>query len=260
MTTPFDEAIAEIRRQRYHNHRLEDHSDIVSNGVYADLLKTCERLREDAERGVIRRWLNVGAPGPRERRIDLFVGEPAADGSRPDLPSVRICIENKSVITAHRNRDARFDDLNETMQVIHRVKPEAVVVATVLVGVAQKVLNVPDQVKKFYKDKPGVFDASVLPRLSSGDATLWDEFGWAVSRNKLSDPRLTVEKFRKLQTRRPGHTHVMGYDYVLLVPVHIDNVGEARVARENDLGIDIDRDYQEMLRVVCTAYTSRWHT
>jgi hypothetical protein len=30
MTTPFDEFINDIKKKRYHNHRLESHSDIVS--------------------------------------------------------------------------------------------------------------------------------------------------------------------------------------------------------------------------------------
>ena len=47
MNTPFDAAISEIARAGYHNHRLETHSDIVSDGIVADLQLTCEVFRRD---------------------------------------------------------------------------------------------------------------------------------------------------------------------------------------------------------------------
>lgn len=259
MTTPFDAVIKGIASIGYHNHRLEQHSDIVSNGIFANLVSECDALRADVEGGVVREWLNVRAPGSRERKIDLFIGEPQKGLNNPDIKRMRVCVENKSVITAHRNRDARFDDLNEALKVVHAVKQEAVIVATVLVGVAPDVLNIPDQVKKLYHGKPAQFRKRVLPRLSSGDQFLWKEFAWATSHNKANDPARTVAKFRMLPTRPPGHTHIQGYDYVLLVPVHIDNVNPPRIAFHNDLGIDVDKDYKEMIESICKAYTARWH-
>src|SRR5437763_550040 len=244
MSTPFDLVIKHIAAVGYHNHRLESHSDIVSRGIFDDLLETCPPLRRDVEKDVVRRWLNVRAPGARERKMDLFVGEPQRPGTKPDIKLLRVCVENKSVITAHRNRDARFDDLNETMKVVHGVKQEAVIVATILVGVAPHVLNIPDGVKKFYKGKLGKFQRSVLPRLSTGDQSLWDDFAWAVSVNKDIDAAQTVAKFRMLGTRPPGHTHVQGYDYLLIVPVHIDNVNPPRIALDNRLGIDVEKEYR----------------
>src|SRR5208337_4030334 len=127
MTTPFDEVINEIKKRGFHNHRLEGHSDSVSLGIFNDLVKNCEPLRADLAAGKIAYWLNVRTPGARKRKIDLLIGEPTAKGS-PDLDRLRICVENKSVVTAHRNRDARFDDLNEALQVLHRVQSEAVLV------------------------------------------------------------------------------------------------------------------------------------
>lgn len=258
MRTPFDDVVDQITRSRYHNHRLEGHSDTVSRGLLRDLTERCETLRQDRESGAVRDWLNVRAPGARQRKIDLLVGEPDTK-ENPNLDRVRICVENKSVITAHRNRDARFDDLNEALNVLHRVRAEAVLVATVLIGVAERVLNVPDQVKAKLKKKPDEFKQRILPRLSSGDLSLWEEFDWAVSENRADDPASTVRKFRQLPTRPPGHTHQVGYDYVLLVPVQIDNVNPPRLARLNNLSIDIDADYEAMLAQICKAYTARWH-
>ena len=106
MTTPFDAAISAIGLARYHNHRLEAHSDIVSDGIVTDLRAFCTPFRSDIEHGVVRVWKNVSAPGDRLRKIDLFVGEPDADG-RPDMQRVRVAIENKSVITAPRESPHR---------------------------------------------------------------------------------------------------------------------------------------------------------
>lgn len=258
MTTPFDRAIAAIAEKRYHNHRLETHSDTVSDGLFEDLLEHCEPLRTDVERGVVKVWKNISSPGDRLRKVDLFVGEPGKDGG-PNIQKVRIAVENKSVITAHRNRTNRFDDLRKVLGAIHGARPEALLIATVLVGLAERVLNIPDQIHKFFRDREGDFKSKVLPRLSSGDATLWDEFDWAISRNRPNDPAKTVELFRTLPTRKPGHTHVEGYDYVLLVPVQIDNVNPPSLPRPNPLGIDVDEEYRKLLAQVCSAYTARWH-
>jgi hypothetical protein len=259
MPTPFDDVIEAIRVAGYHNHRLEEHSDLVSQGLFRDLVERCPKIAEDFNAGVVNKWVNVPAPGvTRGRRIDLFVGEPDARGG-PDVGRVRICVENKSVITAHRNKTNRLDDLEEVLGAIHRNNAEAIVVSTVLVGTATRVLNVPDHVKKRYKRSPSLFESEVLPRLSTGDAALWDDFDYAVSVNRDDDPRSTAAAFRKLPTRPPGRTHIIGYDFVLVVPVFIDNVNSPSVCRNNDFGIDVDADYERMLATICRAYEARWH-
>jgi hypothetical protein len=258
MTTPFDVIVEQIRKRGFHNQRQQEHSDAIGRGILEDLRRLCPPLRRDLDSGVIRSWLNRRTPGARGRKVDLLIGEPGASGE-PDLDKLRICAENKSVVTAHRNSDARFDDLNESLQVLHRAKSEAVLVATVMIGVAERVLNVPDRITPFFKNRMSEFEKNVLPRLSSGDSKLWDEFSWAVSVNKPEDPARTAAKFRKLAVRSPGHTHIVGYDYVLLVPVYIDNVNPPFIPRPNKLGIDVDRQYQAMLTQICKAYRARWH-
>jgi hypothetical protein len=175
MTTPFDNAIAAIARAGYHNHRVETHSDTVSDGLFQDLLARCEPLKGDLDLGVVKVWRSISAPGDRLRKVDLFVGEPGA-GGEPDIHKVRIAIENKSVITAHRNRTNRFDDLRKVLGAIHGARPEALLIATVLIGLSERVLNIPDQVHKFYRDREEEFERKVLPRLSTGDQRLWDDF------------------------------------------------------------------------------------
>jgi hypothetical protein len=257
MSTPFDEVVNEIRARGFHNHRLDDHSGTVSRGILRDLLAMCEPFCQDFAGGHIREWLDFPSPGGRARKLDLVVAEPGEEAGGPDLSRLRLCVENKSVVTAHRNRTNRYDDLSDMVGVLHQKKPDAIVVATVLVGLAESVLNVPDRVKPFVP--PEDFIERILPRLSAGDDTLWKEFPHAVSRNRPQDPERTVQKFREMPTRPPGRTDLVAYDYVLLVPVFIDNVCPPRVARDNALGIDVDADYRTMLDRVCKAYTARWH-
>ena len=242
----------------YHNHRLETHSDIVSDGIVADLTRSCAAFRADLERGAVQVWKNVSSPGDRERRVDLFVGVPDADG-HPDIATCRIAVEHKSVITAHRNRTNRFDDLKKVVAAVQGERPEALVIATVLIGMAERVLNIPDQVHKFYRGREDVFDRDVRPRLSSGDETLFEEFNWAISRNRPKEPEKTLELFRTLPTRGSAQTHLTAFDSVLLVPVWIDNVHPPGVPRPNGLGINIDAEYADSIERTCKAYTARWH-
>jgi hypothetical protein len=258
VSTPFDVAVAAIAAAGYHNHRLEQHSDVVSDGIVADLQAACEPFRLDVESGAVRIWKNVSSPGDRGRRVDLFVGEPDASGN-PDMARVRIAIENKSVITAHRNRTNRFDDLSKVMVAIQATRPQAILIATVLVGLAERVLNVPDKVHSFYRDHEEEFERDVLPRLSTGDVSLWEEFSWAISHNSAKDPAGTVELFRTLPVRGPAETHLKAYDSVLIVPVRIDNVNPPELPRPNELGIDVDAGYEEFILKTCRAYTARYH-
>ena len=206
----------------------------------------------------MRIWRNVASPGDRERKVDLFVGEPDAKGN-PDIGKVRIAVKNKSVITAHRNRTNRFDDLSKVVVAVQSARPEALLIATVLIGVADKVLNIPDHVHKFFRNRDEAFDETVLPRLSTGDETLFEEFHWAISKHTRQDPAKSVALFRTLPTRGPAQTHLVAYDSVLLVPVFIDNVHPPELPRPNALGIDVDLDYREFLVRTCNAYTARYH-
>jgi hypothetical protein len=256
MDTPFDEIIADVKQRDYHNQRKELHSDKVSEGVLRDLLRRCEPLRTDYIDEVVEEWFNVSAPGTRGRRIDLLIAEPLPETDEPDLSKTRLAMENKSVITAHRNKTSRYDDLSRTMKAIHDEQEAAVMVGTVMIGTAKRVLNVPDLVKKFINEAK--FQKKVRPRLSTGDAALWNEFDHAISKNSSNDPGNSVEKFRELPTRRPGHTHDEGYDFLMLAPVFIDNVNPPRVERKNSLGINVDHDYKKMIQDVCRAYSTRW--
>ncbi|MFH1463153.1 MAG: hypothetical protein ABIO70_02090 [Pseudomonadota bacterium] len=256
LQTPYDEVIDHVIAEGYHNHRREDHSDLISDGLVADLLQTCDALRRDVEEGVVKYWVNVRAPGGRNRFLDLFIGEPDPVTGAADFRGLRIGVEHKSVLTAHRNKTNRYDDLMRTLNAIHPDRPQAVLAATVLVGTAPRVLNIPDQV---HKVRQADFETAILPRLSRGDHGLWEEFAWAISRNRADDPEKTIALFRSIPTRNPGHTHEFGYDCLQIVPVFIDNVESPRVERDNPFGLDVEAEYRQLLHVLCAAYTARWH-
>ncbi len=253
--TPYDEVVEHIVREGYHNHRSDVHSNKISDGLFHDMLACCPVLGDDYEAGTIGHWVNVRAPGGRNRFLDLFIGEPDPSTGQPDFRGLRIAVEHKSVITAHRNRTNRYDDLRRTLDAINPVRPEAIMVATVLLGTATRVLNVPDFVKKIRPD----FEEAIRPRLSRGDPSLWDEFRAGISENTRDDPRRTRDLFRTIPLRNPGHTHVCGYDAIQIVPIFVDNVNPPRLERENDLDLDIVGEYRRLLHTICAAYTARWH-
>lgn len=257
MNTAFDDVIHAIQERGYHNHRQEGHSAAMSRGILRDLRAVCEPFDHDMTVGRIAEWLDYPSPAGRARKLDLAVAEPLETTSLPDLAQLRLCIENKSVVTAHRNRTNRYDDLSDLLGVLHRQRPEAILIATVLIGVCERVLNIPDRVRPFLEDD--AFFSQIVPRLSRGDLSLWSEFPYAVSMNRFRDAEITLDKFRHLPTRPPGRTDMVAYDYVLLVPVAIDNVSPPSIARTNSLGIDVDAQYHDMLDKICRAYTARWH-
>ncbi len=257
MNTAFDDVIASISERHFHNHRLEGHSAAMSRGILRDVRAICPPLEDAFASERLGEWLDYPSPAGRARKLDLAVAERIDESGLPDLSRLRLCIENKSVVTAHRNRTNRYDDLSDLLGVLHRTRPDAILVATVLVGLCPRVLNIPDRVKPFLDESH--FLTEVLPRLSTGDGRLWAEFPKAISTNSQQDPRLTIDKFRQLPVRPPGRTDLVAFDFVLLVPVLVDNVNPPTIARSNSLGIDVDADYQAMLDKICRAYTARWH-
>ena len=259
MNTPFDEVVRRIVERGYHNHRKAEHSDILCRGIWTDLVSRCEDIRDDYYRGEIGWWLNQPAPDLQRRKADLLVCETGTSPDLPDVSRVRICLENKSVITAHRNKGERFRDLDNFRSEVQQRRREAIVLGTILIGTARRYLNVADQVRKLFRKRPGEFEQTVLPRLSTGDHTLWDDFPFAISENRPDDAEKTLEHFRRLPTRTPNLTHQEGFDYLLMIPVHIDNVNPPRVDRNNLLGLDVDEEYAMLLDAVRRGYVARWH-
>lgn len=247
----FDEIFDSIVRTGYHNHRLEAHSDIISRRIIADLRATCSSFDADCRSGTIKVWHKT--LGPDDRTTDLLAGVPDPNG-RPDLRKVRLLVENKSVITAHRNRSARAQDIDRERLSAHRANPRTIVAATVLVGTCQRVLNVPDCVAKLNREK---FADEIRPRLSIGDESLWTEFRACVSQNKPTDPSKTVARFGRLPVRAAADTHLAALDFLLIAPVAIDNINPPKL--DSSMGIDAEADYKRMIQHMCRLYNLRWH-
>ncbi len=162
MNTAFDDITSSIAERRFHNHRREGHSAAMSRGILRDVRATCPPFEDAFASERLGEWLDFPSPAGRSRKLDLAVAEPVQETGLPDLSRLRLCIENKSVVTAHRNRTNRYDDLSDLLGVLHRTRPDAILVATVLVGLCEQVLNVPDRVKPFLDER--VFLKQVLPR------------------------------------------------------------------------------------------------
>lgn len=247
----FDEILGGITKNGYHNHRLESHSDIISRSIIADLRVACKAFDDDFNIGAIRVWEKT--KGPDDRTTDLLAGVANSDGT-PNLEDVRLLVEHKSVITAHRNRNARYQDIDRERLSAHRANPKTIIAATVMVGTCDRVLNIPDCVAKLHKS---TFPSDILPRLSTGDEDLWENFEMCTSENKPDDHKKTIALFRQLPVRGVSDTHLAALDFVLIAPIAIDNVNPPRW--DKSIGIDAEFDYHRMIQHMCRLYTLRWH-
>jgi hypothetical protein len=94
-------------------------------------------------------------------------------------------------------------------------------------------VNIPDAVKRKCQILGIDFEHAVLPRLSSKDPNLWAEFG--AKPNSQDAASKTIEMRRTLPAWEKGLTYELGFDYLLIEPIFIDNINPLRVERENVL-------------------------
>ena len=292
MVTPFDEHANRANEDGYHNQRVNTHSDLVSLGIIRDLYQNCEALRADLDAGEVGFWINRPNPWGRKRNTDFLIARPLAGsiqakkrprilgqlgvagiGAHPDPKAVRVIGEHKSIVTAHRNRSARHDDLDHLYQDGNAKSPNTILFATVMIGTAPWYLNVADGVKNFFarwdRDSQGRrrkkvidegrFAKEVIPRLRKNDEKLMDDYIAAVSENTERDIEASFELFCKgLPVRSNVSATSPGFDGLLVVPVHYDNINASRVDRNNEIAkrftLDIDRDYQTLLTRICARY------
>ena len=254
MPTPFDPILSIIIAAGYHNHRKAEHSDVLTQQILRDLSSQCAAFGEDLRAGRFRVWQNV--EGPDGRNTDLLVGSANPNGT-PDLRNVRIIVEHKSVVTAHRNRNARCQDIEREMRASHAHNPRTIVIATLIIGTCERFLNVPDCVKKDPRYEAGQFEAQILPRLSTGDQSLWQDFRNCISPNTQDDPGKTMDYFRRLPVRAMADTHEVGLDFMLFIPMEIDNENPPSLTTLN--GVDACVSYREMIAHICRVYQIRWH-
>lgn len=286
--TPFDEHARRVAANGYHAHRGSTHSDVISERLLSDLTQKCPSLREDLHSAKVGCWLNIKIPFHEGTwDADLVIAEAddtsvadqptekgkangiaAVRGAKPDGNALRLVIEHKSVVTAHRNRGNRFKELATDVKYSNDAGSQVIVAATILLGTAPKVLNIVDGVRKRYR-LPGKvgkydetkFDAEVGHRLRANDPKVWEDFAEFVSYNKPNDAQKTAEYFRtNLPERSQDRWNQPGIDALLVVPVYYDNVGTAYVDRGHLLGSNFDGEYRAFLDKLCKAYTRRWKT
>lgn len=194
MVTPFDEHAKRANEDGYHNQRVNTHSDLVSLGIIRDLYQNCEALRVDLDSGEVGFWINRPNPWGRKRNTDFLIAKPLAGsiqakkrprilgqlgaagiGAHPDPQAVRVIGEHKSIVTAHRNRSARHDDLDHLYQDGNAKSPDTILFATVMIGTAPWYLNVADGVKNFFARRPGSGSGTPGTRKRSGPT--WSSSG-----------------------------------------------------------------------------------
>lgn len=285
-STPFDEHARRVVASGYHAHRGSTHSDVISERILDDLVERCPALREDLHGGKVGCWLNIKIPFHEGTwDADLVIAEAdeatvegkappkgkkdglaAIKGSKPDGNKLRLVIEHKSVVTAHRNRGNRFKELATDVKYSNDAGYNVIVAATILLGTAPQVLNVVDGVRKRYR-VPGTtgkyheekFEAEIGHRLRAKDPKIWEDYAEFVSYNKPNDAAKTAEYFRtNLSERSQDRWNQPGIDALMVVPVYYDNVGTAYVDRKHALGEDFDVAYSAFLEKLCKAYTRRW--
>jgi hypothetical protein len=273
MYTPFDAHAARATENGYHNHRDNSHSDIISDGIVEDLKNKSALIKAHLEAGVIGYWKNQPNPWGRERDTDLVLAEPLhseAKKSKPDMKKIRLVVEHKSVLTAHRNRDARYDDLNNLCSGAG-LTPNIIVAATVMIGIAERYLNVADQIKNrymVYKETPSgrqkkvlnteAFNNEIMKRIFARDETLFVTHEYAVSLNTRSDIESTFAKFRQLPVRDIDNRKKAALDALLLVPVFYDNVHASKIVRNNPFNIDVDKEYDAFILKLARIYENEY--
>ena len=286
--TPFDDHAEGVQAAGYHGHRGSNHSNIISAGLLRDLRERSPELREDLDSGKVGAWLNIKIPLHEGNwDADFVVAEPdeatlptsaratrppgpngaaAHPGAKPDGRRLRLVMEHKSIVTAHRNRINRFKELASDIEYSNDAGYNVVVAVTILIGTAPRVLQVVDGVRKIYR-LPGSgtkydeerFEREVGARLKVKDPTIWDQFPGFVSVNRVKDAENTAAYFRKvLPARSADRINQRGLDALLLVPVYYDNVGTAHVDRQHVLGHDFDEGYSAFLDTLANAYARRW--
>lgn len=116
------------------NPRSQANSDALADFVVADLTVTCPALSDALRTGKLKPVKN---PSVRtkvaERSIDLVIFEPSED----DPNSVRVSVENKTIMTAHgKARKNRYGDLIAYSNHMHNHNPKCVAGAIVVVNVS----------------------------------------------------------------------------------------------------------------------------
>jgi hypothetical protein len=255
--TAFSDLIDFIRNERIHHPRTGVHSDILSKGLLNDLCRVSDVFLNHAEEGEICYKLNMKIEdASRHHVVDLVIGRPrnkgqlqakseqlAGDGPLcqcvGELVETRIIIENKSLVTAHRNVFNRTRILTDISDFVRNSKhKDAILIGTFLVGTAERFLNYEtfvrarDVLNRLCKKSSYDFD-SLEKNIGTGSRELRDFVTnpnlpeRMVSVNRTDDPKRTLQSIvGDIPVKTDTKT---GYDALIIQFCHIDNVDPPRL-------------------------------
>ncbi len=158
------------------NPRAQANSDALSDFVLSDLRESCPLLNAAIRSGKLKPDKNSNVQTKSsERSVDLVIHE---GGAAPAI-SVRVSVEHKTIMTAHRKaRKNRYGDIIAYSNHMHNHRPDCVAGAIVVVNISPKYEN-PDafakglerphfKMKKIVRDTVGIFSRIPL-RNEPGD-------------------------------------------------------------------------------------------
>jgi hypothetical protein len=135
----------------YHS-RSDKHSVQLCTYVVADLLKSSETLRRDAEAGNIVFGINIPfrAPSGKTKNLDFAIGRPVNPPAQTEIllgegiacvreiAELLISCEAKSVMTEHSKSKPRvYDELSSSHEIVHQGKPDAIATGIAVVNIAK---------------------------------------------------------------------------------------------------------------------------
>jgi len=300
-TNAFERVIKRIRNDGVYHPRDQRVSTQLGLEILRDLYFVSPEFREDVNCGRICYGFNLKfekTSTSNSKRTDLAIGvlDESADippiltkyledaplipemkmlhittRDRDLMKEVRIAMENKSVITAHRNRNNRSDELVSIADVLSEACPGAILVATVMIGTATEFLNyevlqrAEGVLEVFCERVRGGYQLDEIKRLLGRSAPEIADFlnqprirKALISTNESQEPFNTMDRMHGVLKPREN-TSQIGYDVLILQFCHIDNIGPARLeSPEYFKGIYAQYQYNTALKRLSGLYRERF--
>jgi hypothetical protein len=258
--------VVHINQSGAYNPRPQEVSNTLSRELVRDLFNSCKAFREDVLSGVVSYRTNCTLTvGKMHQSVDLVVGIGGTppnkrkeerkenlllDGVRSERgvvdwgepKEVRMIVENKSLMTAHRNVYNRSRPLRELADYMFQCNPAAIHFGTWMIGTALKYVN-PDRVKwaedtlrvlcqkQIHQEFPF---REIRKLLGTGDKRLsnfllLDGVGDLLfSYNKPEEAAKTLDKIiANIEFRDDESTR--GFDAFAIQLIYADNVGPVRL-------------------------------
>ncbi len=255
VASAFDDLVDHIIKHKIYNPRPQVISRVLSRGIIKDLIKYSKHFREHIKEGiaVFRTDLRLTKDG-KSHTIDLALGLRKKSESRTKRKPLSIEIdgeslivyneepleftlflENKSIITAHRNKRNRTRDLESLASFLPKFGEDPIKAATMIIGTAERYLNV-DRLKwaedaldllckernsdisiEGIRESMGQSDQTLIELLK--DEKIAELF---CSKNKTEDPQKTMETVISEVPLKPDSQE--GFDAIAIQFLSLDNI------------------------------------